>query len=589
MQNQKTIQFYQSQLEKYNVVLKKAKSKVRTLGFLRLVVFILIVGTNYFTPSWQFALIILPIEIGLFIYLVNQFLNAKELRQKVTLLIALNHNEILALNGNWSNFQDGVEYKSGSHPFSLDMDLFGPKSFFQLVNRTALKAGSKKLASVLACGSQKIALSKMAISSFSTDMDWCQHFIIEGQLRVSNDVQKSLPDLTKINFPKAIISVFKWAIPIVSFGILALYLFNLIQVGVLIVGLVLVLSLVGQFLKSSNKVIFPTTSLSNEVGAMIKQLELLKSFQNQKKDGLPFIAELTEGDSSVLKSLKSLESIQKRMSFRDNILVGTLLNAYLAWDFRVIDQFKNWMDQHGFLLQKWEDQLAEIEVWVSGAVYHFNFPKSTFAEFSDSNQFEIKEMGHPFVDQEKQVKNDIAMAENEQFLIITGPNMAGKSTYLRSVGIAILSANAGFPVLAKSCSIPKLELYSSMRTSDDLTVESSYFHAELTRLRFIMDAIESGKKTFVILDEILKGTNSKDKEIGSARFLEKLNRLSAQGIIATHDLSLTKLSENNLSFRNVYFDSTISGDSLSFDYLVREGVCQNMNASFLLKQMKLVD
>lgn len=128
-----------------------------------------------------------------------------------------------------------------------------------------------------------------------------------------------------------------------------------------------------------------------------------------------------------------------------------------------------------------------------------------------------------------------------------------------------------------------------MRTSDDLTVESSYFHAELSRLRFIVDAIEKGEKVFIILDEILKGTNSKDKEIGSIRFLQKLQRLNVKGVIATHDLSLCELSVQNNSFMNMYFDSTIMDEELSFDYRIREGVCKNMNASFLLKKMNLVD
>ena len=167
--------------------------------------------------------------------------------------------------------------------------------------------------------------------------------------------------------------------------------------------------------------------------------------------------------------------------------------------------------------------------------------------------------------------------------------MAGKSTYLRSIGLAFVFANAGFPILAKSCKLPLLKLFSSMRTSDDLTVESSYFHAELIRLRFIMDAIERGEKVFIILDEILKGTNSKDKEIGSAKFLQKLKRLNSKGIIATHDLSLCELSVEDTSFRNMYFDSTIEGENLSFDYKINDGICKNMNASFLLKQMRLVD
>ena len=128
-----------------------------------------------------------------------------------------------------------------------------------------------------------------------------------------------------------------------------------------------------------------------------------------------------------------------------------------------------------------------------------------------------------------------------------------------------------------------------MRTTDDLTVESSYFHAELTRLRFIMDAVENGEPIFVILDEILKGTNSTDKEIGSKKFLSKLNRLNTKGIIATHDLALCELANDSIHFRNQYFDSTITGDDIFFDYTIKDGICQNMNASFLLKKMALID
>ena len=127
-----------------------------------------------------------------------------------------------------------------------------------------------------------------------------------------------------------------------------------------------------------------------------------------------------------------------------------------------------------------------------------------------------------------------------------------------------------------------------MRTTDDLSDESSYFHAELIRLRFIMDAIERGENIFIILDEILKGTNSKDKEKGSTQFLEKLVGINAKGIIATHDLKLTELAEQKEAIFNLYFDTTIEGDEIDFDYKLRAGVAKNMNASFLLEKMKLV-
>ncbi len=188
----------------------------------------------------------------------------------------------------------------------------------------------------------------------------------------------------------------------------------------------------------------------------------------------------------------------------------------------------------------------------------------------------------------KSVKNDFILKENESFIILTGPNMAGKSTYLRSVGINLIMANAGFPVFAKTFKLPEVQVYSSMRTSDDLASESSYFYAELSRLKYIQEQVEN-KPSFVILDEILKGTNSKDKEEGSKKFLSKMNRIGAKGIIATHDLSLCSLKSLDSSFLNYYFDSTISGEELTFDYKIKEGICKNMNASFLLQKMKLVD
>jgi len=292
---------------------------------------------------------------------------------------------------------------------------------------------------------------------------------------------------------------------------------------------------------------------------------------------------------NLLNSLTQLEKIQGRMDVRMNLIVGTVLNFFLAWDYQVLYQWEKWRVGNESQLGSWETQLAQLEVWISGAIYKINFPETIFAKFSENQEMKISGLGHPFVIKEKRVLNDVSLNSDENFMIITGPNMAGKSTYLRSLGLANICANAGFPILAESCEMVKLKLYSSMRTSDDLTVESSYFHAELTRLRFIMDAIERGENVFIILDEILKGTNSKDKEIGSAKFLQKLQRLNAKGVIATHDLSLCNLSNDNKAFKNMFFDSTITGDVLSFDYKIRPGICQNMNASFLLKQMKLVD
>lgn len=581
--------YYQQQIPIHQEKLKIAKANYRTFSLLRLLAFLGIVfATYFFWGSWLF-LVSDVVLIGGFILLVNKSLDAKLAKEKEELFIALNQAELKALQGDWSSFADGNEYKIPNHPYALDMDLFGPKSIYQLINRTALKSGSDLLAKCLEQGSENYVLNNLAINEFSENIKWCQDFVVEGQVRVKDiHQQKSIKFLKNFIIDTRLTNVLKWLLPTISIAAVVFYNLGMISMNVMSMSLVTSFLIISGFLKSSNKLINAAGSVEKETQVMIQQLELLKKLPLQHPNLIEEINKLSSGNS-ILHELKELQAIQKRMDYRANFLVGTLLNIFAAWDFVVVGQFKKWHLKNVNQLEFWEEQIAQLEVWVSGAIYKFNHPNSVDAQFTDNGTFKIDDLGHPFVVQGKQVRNDVSISPNENFLIITGPNMAGKSTYLRSVGFAIISANAGFPVLAKKCELPKLELYSSMRTTDDLTVESSYFHAELTRLRFIMDAIESGKQTFVILDEILKGTNSKDKEIGSAKFLQKLHRLKTKGIIATHDLSLTNLSTENPSFRNVYFDSTIEQENLYFDYKVREGVCQNMNASFLLKQMKLVD
>ena len=199
---------------------------------------------------------------------------------------------------------------------------------------------------------------------------------------------------------------------------------------------------------------------------------------------------------------------------------------------------------------------------------------------------QAKGLGHPLLDPKKRVDNDITI-NDEEFFIITGANMAGKSTFLRTIALQIVMSNIGLPICAQSCTYQPIKLISSMRTSDSLSDDASYFFSELTQLKHIVDRLENDEY-FIILDEILKGTNSKDKAAGSKKFVEKLTRAEATGIIATHDLSLCEISSELPQVKNKFFDAQIINDELYFDYTFKEGICQNMNASFLLKKMGIV-
>jgi DNA mismatch repair ATPase MutS len=210
-----------------------------------------------------------------------------------------------------------------------------------------------------------------------------------------------------------------------------------------------------------------------------------------------------------------------------------------------------------------------------------------FPEISD-DQVVVKatNLGHPLLAVDKRIDNDFTI-DKEQFFIVTGANMAGKSTFLRTISLSIIMANCGLPVCAESFKYSPIMLITSMRTSDSLTEDESYFYSELKRLKFIVDQIET-EDYFIILDEILKGTNSKDKAIGSKKFVEKLTKSKSTGIIATHDVSLCELESEFLDIKNYYFDAEIINDDLYFDYTLKNGVCKNMNASFLLKKMQIV-
>jgi hypothetical protein len=394
---------------------------------------------------------------------------------------------------------------------------------------------------------------------------------------------RSTPTLSTVDL------VLRFAQPLVAIGATLLFNFNVINTTSFSIITLLLFAVIGRNFKKSTPTIAFVTSYSFKLKMLQRQFEHLKKINFQDPAVEAFQQALIQ-DQGFFGSIQNLGKLINGMEFRMNLFVGTILNFFLAWDLQCVHRWNNWQSKWNASIPSWESKLARLEVWISLAVYHYNFPATHFALIKEGTKnIELIELGHPFVGAKKCVTNDFVTHESENFQIITGPNMAGKSTFLRSVGLAILFANAGFPVYAKRCVLPRLKLYTSMRTTDDLTVESSYFHAELTRLRFIMDAVENGEPIFVILDEILKGTNSTDKEIGSKKFLLKLNRLNTKGIIATHDLALCELANDSIHFRNQYFDSTITGDDIFFDYSIKDGICQNMNASFLLKKMALID
>lgn len=586
--------FYTSRIEQLDVELKKYTQRSRLWVAIRLLTFIGIGLLAYFTfPYTIYATASMITGVILFLFFIRKSVENKEQLNYVKHLVRINENEIKAGHHDYSSFYDGKEYNNPNHPFSYDMDLFAKGGFFQLFNRTVTKKGEKLLADRLCNGIESPKESTDAIDELTEKKEWCQGYLAHGSTLEKTEIEVDVASIILKEFPvKKISKVLRYILPVLAIGISVAYYYDLINGLQFLLGAVLIYLPIRQTLKTTNALHKSLSSIGPRVASMQNQLAVVEKESFSSELLSKYQEELFLKDRNGKKGLTELSKLVKEAEYRDNILVALFLNFFLAWDFRLLVKMENWKQTYGAYVQDWEKIVYELEVLISGANFRFNFKdNTTLPEITDNTEGEINlvNIGHPTIPLKKLVKNSFSLSPEEHFAIITGPNMAGKSTFLRSIGINLMLAQSGFHVMAEKFIFPNMKLYSSMRTNDDLNDETSYFHAELLRLRFIVDAIESGEKVFIILDEILKGTNSKDKEEGSAKFIQKLNQLQVKGIIATHDLSLTKLSNVYTSIVNKYFDTKIEGENISFDYCIHNGVAKNMNASFLLRKMGLID
>lgn len=586
--------FYNERLAVLAIELKKYKKRAKAWVAIRLFSFLLIGVLAYITyPYGGYSALGILATVILFLFFVRKSAENTDQLNYVKALININENEIKASQHDFSSFDDGSIYTDSSHPFSYDMDVFGKGSFFQLFNRTVTKKGEETLVNHLLNGVQHPIKSAEAIDELTDKKEWYQGYLAHGSNLEKEATEISLSEFSdeEVN-AKSWMNIFRFLLPLLAFALSFFYYFSMISGIVFGIGAILIFIPVRQKLKETNQLHKSLSKIGQRVQAMRNQLSNMEKEQFSSDLLKQYSSVLFHEDKNAKQGLLELSKLVKEAEFRDNVLVAVVLNFFLAWDLRLIWNINKWQKTYASEVEQWEEIVYEMEAFISAANFRYNFKAHTSVpKLTAQLDGEIKmtDLGHPIIPLSKLVSNDFSLSSEEQFAIITGPNMAGKSTFLRSIGINLMLAKAGFHVMAKEFTFPNMQLYSSMRTSDDLKDETSYFHAELLRLRFIVDAIERGEKVFIILDEILKGTNSKDKEEGSAKFLQKLNQLQSRGVIATHDLSLTQLANVYTSIVNKYFDTTIDGDEISFDYCIRNGVAQNMNASFLLRKMGLID
>ena len=578
--------------------LQQVKKQIFRISMLRLALFIAGIAGLYFFFNQTTLLIIcicltfLPLFILVKIH--NRFFIRKEWLETQARII---QEELQALSGDYSSFEDGKEYVNPEHPYSFDLDIFGRRSLFQSINRTCTFFGKNRLAKWL----QNHLHEKTSIEKRQEMVrEISEHTLFREQFRVAGLVHHGQSsDGEKIQawsqspaqyLHAGWVKAFIWGVPVINSLLLITSLAGWTSFSWL--GLSF-----GIFLVLSFGIIKRATYIQETYGKQLKSLNgyarliALAKAENWKSAGMQELMErFNLNGQSPIQALQQLSKELDRLDLRNNQFLYVLLEGSIFFQLQEIVRIERWKVRYGQHISEWLETVGELDALCSLGTFAYNHPQYTYPELTEKPFcFLATQMGHPLMPASQCVKNDATIPSRPFFLIITGANMAGKSTYLRTIGVNYLLACIGAPVCCERLKLYPNQLITSLRTSDSLSDNESYFFAELKRLKRIIDLLNQGQQLFIILDEILKGTNSMDKQKGSFDLIRQFMQLKANGIIATHDLLLGSLIKQfPEEIRNYCFEADIKENELTFSYKLREGVAQNMNACFLMKKRGMI-
>ena len=578
--------------------LQQVKKQIFRISMLRLTLFIAGVAGIYFffsqTPLLIVCICLTFLPLFILVKIHNRFFIRKEWLETQARII---QEELQALSGDYSSFEDGKKYVNPEHPYSFDLDIFGRRSLFQSINRTCTFFGKDRLAKWL----QNHLHEKVSIEKRQEMVrEISEHTLFREQFRVAGLVHHGQSsDAEKIQawsqspaqyLHAGWVKAFIWGVPVINSLLLITSLIGWTSFSCL--GLSF-----GIFLVLSFGIIKRATYIQETYGKQLKSLNgyarliALAKAEDWKSAGmLELMERFNLNGQSPVQVLQQLSKELDRLDLRNNQFLYVLLEGSIFFQLQEIVRIERWKVRYGQYISEWLETVGELDALCSLGTFAYNHPQYTYPELTEKPFcFLATQMGHPLMPASQCVKNDATIPSRPFFLIITGANMAGKSTYLRTIGVNYLLACVGAPVCCEKLKLHPNQLITSLRTSDSLSDNESYFFAELKRLKRIIDLLNQGQQLFIILDEILKGTNSMDKQKGSFDLIRQFMQLKANGIIATHDLLLGSLIKQfPEEIRNYCFEADIKDNELTFSYKLREGVAQNMNACFLMKKMGII-
>jgi hypothetical protein len=585
---------YQSTIQTLTADLKKLKKKKDLVAWSRFFLLIAAIAVFFYLRPYGagYALLASTLLVAIFLRLVVLSATNNEHITNTEQLLRINREELEVLDGRYTQRQQGNEYLPPIHEYAQDLDIFGRASLYQYINRTTSEQGAAVLASWLLQPALPIQIRprQEAAKELAPQYKWRQQLQAFGSLdritlktatRISNWFKE--PD----SFSKPHWKWLRFILPGIIFSALVLHLFDLLAPEWFYM-------LVFVFFVISSAISKKATPVYFHLDKMVKEITSLSSsitWIEQQSFTSPYLQQLhslyVHDGLKASVAMKSLKDILGRLDYRLNPLVFIPLNTFLIWDLQQVLSLEKWKHAHAAEVEQWFNGLGEMEAVTTVANLYFNHPDWTFPEIDNAHgNFSATDLGHPLIPAGKRVTSSFTTEGPGKLALVTGSNMAGKSTFLRSVGVNMVLAMMGAPVCAKQLKLSPMKVMSSMRIADNLEESTSTFYAELKKLKQIIEAVNNNEKVFLLLDEILRGTNSLDRHTGSKALIRQMLQHDAVGMLATHDLELAKLAEHYPGkISNYHFDVQVAGEELYFDYKLKEGVCESLNASILMKKI----
>ncbi len=602
LKTHKTHKMYKNNIKKYTEISSFIKKRQKIVSIFRFFAFVSSIFLLFFFINKELiniGIIVSSILMITFFGLLKYHVNLKNKNKFYTNLIKINEDELDFLDFKYSEKYEGNDFLDFNHPYIYDLDLIGEHSLFQYINRTSTSYGIKKLVNWLKIPTfekQKIESRQTAVKELMQEHDLRQKFQAFGMLE--NDPVKDKDGLIEwISSPNTfsenkVFNILKIVLPAITFLLIILSFFKPEYASLWGISFLLNLGVLAIYYKKIKEVHNILSKKTKLLEKYIKQLELIENKQFKSKDLQVLQQKLFENNISANSQIRKLIKILNAFDTRFNVFLTFILNGLFLFDFWVIIRLEKWKKANKTVFQAWFEALGKFDALQSIATFGYNNSENICFPECNTDNFVInaKDMGHPLIPENERVNNDFEISDFHQFNIVTGANMAGKSTFLRTIGVNLILAMAGSPVIASKFEFYPVNIRTRIKISDSLFKNESYFYAELKRLKEIIEDLESGKEVFILLDEILRGTNSKDKHEGSKKYIEKLLNYKSSGIIATHDLILGKLQdEYGEKIKNFCFEVEIEKNNLIFDYKLKNGISSKLNASFLMKQMRIID